>query len=249
MSYCSQAMPMDRRSLLKRTALFGAATLLPAALRAEAVAAAAGPALRIFTKGEYDVVVEATARLIPGPSDDPSEAGHPGAREAMAVRYIDGLLGALRSDPARVYASGPFSSRGGTKTDDMERFVPLTPAQTWAWERRLEGWRRSYVSGIVSLDRLAHGSFVVVSTSTKDKILARDPEGFTTLLFGHAIEAMYSVPEYGGNADLVGWRDIGFPGDTQPMGYAPNEVSSSSGPDPYVPDEVAQKVIGLVSAA
>jgi hypothetical protein len=41
---------------------------------------------------------------------------------------------------------------------------------------------------------------------------------FTNLLFGHTIQAMYANPEYGGNADLVGWRDS-VPGDSQPRGY------------------------------
>ena len=52
-------------------------------------------------------------------------------------------------------------------------------------------------------------------------------ETFTSLLFGHTIEAMYSVPEYGGNAGLVGWRDIRFPGDSQPRGYTDAEVEEA----------------------
>ncbi len=50
---------------------------------------------------------------------------------------------------------------------------------------------------------------------------------FTNLLFGHTIEAMYSNPEYGGNANLVGWKDIKFPGDVQPRGYTPAEVEAA----------------------
>ena len=37
---------------------------------------------------------------------------------------------------------------------------------------------------------------------------------------------MYAVPEYGGNANLVGWSDIKFPGDSQPRGYTNAEVEA-----------------------
>ena len=36
---------------------------------------------------------------------------------------------------------------------------------------------------------------------------------------------MYGAPEYLGNRDLVGWRNIGFAGDVQPRGYTDAEVS------------------------
>ena len=52
---------------------------------------------------------------------------------------------------------------------------------------------------------------------------------FTQLLFGHTIEGMYSVPEYGGNANLVGWQDIQWPGDIQPRGYTDAEVEAPEG--------------------
>ena len=81
-------------------------------------------------------------------------------------------------------------------------------------------------------------------------LASSDAAGFRDLLFTHAIEGMYSVPEYGGNAGLVGWQDIRFRGDTQPVGYAPHEVSSSDGPDPVVLDGViAQLTAGFDEAA
>ena len=39
-------------------------------------------ALDFFTEHQAAVVEAATARIAPGPTDDPAEAGHPGAREA-----------------------------------------------------------------------------------------------------------------------------------------------------------------------
>ena len=70
----------------------------------------------------------------------------------------------------------------------------------------------------------------ISSTAKKDSILATGQAvTFTQLLFGHTIEGMYSVPEYGGNANLVGWQDIKWPGDIQPRGYTDAEVEGSAG--------------------
>src|SRR5215831_10538469 len=53
-----------------------------------------GPSLRFFSDHQAAVIEDATARIAPGPEDDPAEAGHPGAREAGVTGYIDKMLGA-----------------------------------------------------------------------------------------------------------------------------------------------------------
>ncbi|HMC69649.1 MAG TPA: gluconate 2-dehydrogenase subunit 3 family protein, partial [Mycobacteriales bacterium] len=82
------------------------AGLLPLALAlgpdllSRAWAAGASESFQFFDAHQAAVVREATARLIPGPTDDPTEVGHPGAREAGVVGYIDTLLAAFsRSVP------------------------------------------------------------------------------------------------------------------------------------------------------
>ena len=50
--------------------------------------------LLFFTAHQAAVIEAATARIAPGPQDDPAEAGHPGAREAGVTGYIDALLAA-----------------------------------------------------------------------------------------------------------------------------------------------------------
>ena len=45
--------------------------------------------LLFFDQHQAAVVEDATARIAPGPGDDPAEAGHPGAREADVTGYID----------------------------------------------------------------------------------------------------------------------------------------------------------------
>jgi hypothetical protein len=69
-----------------------------------------------------------------------------------------------------------------------------------------------------------------------------------SLLMQHAIEGMYSAPEYGGNAELVGWREIKFPGDTQPRGYADHQVTNSDGPDAYEPSPIVDGAIKLITS-
>ena len=201
----------------------------------------------VFDSHQASVVEEATARLIPGPHDDPTEAGHPGAREAKVTRYIDTMLGALTLEPSKVFAGGPFSNRAGSKSDDMATFLGLSPSQVSAWERRLARFREQYRAGVKSLDRMSGGDFTRATVDKMDAILAQDPDGFMTLLFGHAIEGMYSVPEYGGNAGLVGWRDITWPGDRQPRGYTDAEVTLSDGPDPYAPSGIGEQLIKLLA--
>jgi gluconate 2-dehydrogenase gamma chain len=216
--------------------------LLPRRALAEALAQATGP-FRFFTAHQADVVREATARLIPGPTDDPAEAGHPGAREANVVRYIDTLLAAFTFGPPKIYAGGPFSVRAGGRRNDMARFVAPRGIRARAWRKRVAGLRRAYRSGVSMLDSQAGGDFAGLPGEAQDLILASsDAAAFRDILFTHAIEGMYAVPEYGGNAGLVGWRDISFPGDTQPRGFTPAQVAESDGPDPVVPDALVEAV-------
>src|SRR5438309_10342654 len=212
---------------------------MPRGLLARALADTS-TAYRFFTAHQAAVVIDATARLIPGPQDDPSETGHPGAREANVVRYIDTMLGAFTFHPARIHAGGPYSDRAGGGKDDMARFVPLPRMRKLGWERRINAYQRAYRKGVKELDALAGGDFTAASTQQQDGALAQS--SFRSLLFEHAIEGMYAVPEYGGNQGLVGWKDIEFPGDSQPRGYTRKQVRAADGPDPV--DPVIAAVIG-----
>ena len=198
------------------------------------------------------VVEAATARIAPGPADDPAEAGHPGAREADVTGYIDsmlGALGALDSAAPPVFAGGPWSNRHTSGPDLMARFMPLDPVARIAWRKRLTAWQDQYRNGIATLDRLAGGDFTKAPATVQDKILAGSAaSSFTALLFEHTIEGLYAAPEYGGNPGLAGWKEIGFPGDIQPRGYTPDEVSRSDGPDPVDNTGVVAEVLKLLGA-
>ena len=242
---------------VRRRTVIGA---LPVAVASAAVLGAGGctssasttRSWRFFTSQQAAVVTAATARIAPGPADDPAEAGHPGAREADVTGYIDtmlGALGALDSATPPVFAGGPWSNRHTSGPDLMARFMPLDPVARIAWRKRLTAWQDQYRNGIATLDRLAGGDFTKAPATVQDKILAGSAaSSFTALLFEHTIEGLYAAPEYGGNQGLAGWKEIGFPGDIQPRGYTPDEVSRSDGPDPVNNTGVVAEVLKLLGA-
>ena len=217
------------RAPVSRRAVLGGLSLLPLAAAIGGVpAASAETTYRYLTPHQAAVLDAATRRLIPGPEDCPLEFGSPGAHEANVVNFLDRMLSVFDVMPADVHAGGPWSNRAGGAEDYMAIFVPLNRAQTYAWQQRLTQLRNQYTSGIALLDQLAGGDFTAVKPAKQDLILVYGQAvNFTNLLFGHTIEAMYSNPEYGGNANLVGWKDIKFPGDSQPRGYTPAEVEAA----------------------
>jgi hypothetical protein len=241
----------------RRRAVIGA---LPLAVASAAVlgtegctsSASPGRILHFFPAGQAAVVEAATARIAPGPADDPAEAGHPGAREADVTGYIDSMLGALGSlDDAAplVFAGGPWSNRHTSGPDLMARFLALDPVGRIAWRRRLTGWQQQYRQGIATLDKLAGGDFTKASGAKQDKILVMSAlSNFVSLLFEHTIEGLYAAPEYGGNRGLAGWKEIGFPGDIQPRGYTADEVSRSDGPDPVDNTGIVADVLKLLGS-
>ena len=145
---------------------------------------------RFFTPHQAAVVEDATARIAPGPQDDPAEKGHPGAREADVTSYIDTMLAALQDDPPMIFAGGPWSNRHTSGPDLMARFATLDPVAKIAWRKRLTSWQDQYRKGISNLDKLARGDFTKAARDKQDKILATASVGtFTSLLFEHTSRA------------------------------------------------------------
>ena len=246
----SHPLEPTRRSVLAAAALLPLATWFPGLLEESRARAAAGSAYRFLTTHQAAVVVEATARLVPGPLDDPLEAGHPGAREAGVVRFVDTLLSAFDEDPPRVFAGGPWSDRHAPGPDRMAQFVPLEERQLHAWKTRVAELRTQVAAAVVALDAAAGGDFAGSSAQQQDQALAGEAAA-REVLFSLTIDAMYSAPEYGGNAGLVGWEEIRFPGDVQPRGFTAAEVEADDGIDPVavgdlpVVHEVLQALTGL----
>lgn len=182
-----------------------------------------------LSEEQRHVLMAVCAQLIP--TDDT-----PGATEAGAVDYIDTLLGAFSFDPPRIWAGGPSSGRAGGQ-EAFKNFVPLRPLDELAWRTRIEGsqgiaereingpvigYQQRYREGLAALG----GDFPNLSPEEQLKRMEIHRE-FIDLVYEHACEGMYGAPEYSGNTDTVGWRNIGFAGDVQPRGWSDQEVSQA----------------------
>jgi len=141
--------------------------------------------LRFFTAAEARVVTAACERIFP------SDATGPGATEAGVVIYIDRqLAGPYGADKYR-YSKGPW----------RESY----PEHGYQGK---ENPRDTYREGIRGL-----GNFADLSIGEQaKKLTAIEKTHFFALLRAHTIEGMFSDPMHGGNAGLIGWQLIGFPG-------------------------------------
>lgn len=234
---CSEGPVLGRRAVMAAVGFTPLLAMLHRRTSAGGIGAAGAPRAvgpRHFDEHAAAVVTEATARLIPGPLDDPAESSA-GAREAGVTGFIDAMLSAFEDDPPRIFAGGPWSDRAGSELDYFESFVPLTPHQQTAWRDRISALQATYREGIAVLDAAAGGDFSTAAPEVQDRVLVEAVD-FRRVLFVHAVEGMYCAPEYGGNHDLAGWREIGSAGDVAPRGFTPAEVSESDGPDPAPAD-------------
>jgi gluconate 2-dehydrogenase gamma chain len=145
--------------------------------------------LRFFTTDEAVTIQAVCERIFP------SDETGPGATEAGVVIYIDRqLAGPYGRDKYR-YAKGPFLDS-----------VPEHGYQGKATPREI------YREG---LKQLQH--FAGMQPSDQDRRLralenATETAVFFRMVRQHTIEGMFSDPIHGGNADLLGWQLIGYPG-------------------------------------
>jgi gluconate 2-dehydrogenase gamma chain len=168
-------------------------------------------ALRFFNDAQARVITAMAERMFP--RDD---AG-PGATDAHVLDYIDGRLVSAWGLGGRTYRQGPYfapqDSGHGLQT-------PMTP-------------RDIYLDALAALDtycrRQFGTSFDQAPSSQQDDVLHALEQGkadtftaissaqFFAIFRQNVLEGLFADPLYGGNADLVGWKWIGFPGD--PMAY------------------------------
>jgi len=160
--------------------------------------------LRFFTAEEAKVVAAACERIFP------SDASGPGATEAGVVIYIDRqLAGPYGRDKYR-YTKGPW--------------VESVPEHGYQGK---ENPQETYRKGLKDL-----GNFTSLSLDEQNKKLAEiERTHFFQLLRAHTIEGMFCDPMHGGNAGLIGWQLIGYPGPQ--MSYR-NEIDKHFG-QPWLP--------------
>ena len=174
-------------------------TLAGEPVRLQAQDATVKVPLRFFTAEEARVVTAACARIFP------SDTSGPGATEAGVVIFIDRqLAGPYGRDKYR-YTKGPF--------------VESYPEHGYQGK---ESPREIYRAGVKAL-----GDFASLSPADQDaKLQSIEKSRFFQLLRTHTIEGMFSDPMHGGNAGLIGWQLVGYPGPQ--MSYR-NEIDKHFG--------------------
>jgi gluconate 2-dehydrogenase gamma chain len=180
---------MRRRHFLTLSAAtLGGAIVYTLDRKAELLASQQKPVripLRFFTETEAIIVAATVSRIFP--SDDSG----PGAREAGVAIYIDRqLAGSYGRDRYR-YRQSPF-----------EDAAPELGYQGKATPREI------YRGGLKNLK-----GFHLLPHEEQDKALQQiESTVFFKLLRQNTIEGMFCDPLHGGNADMIGWQLIGFPG-------------------------------------
>ena len=142
--------------------------------------------LRFFTEAEARVISAACERIFP------NDAAGPGATEAAVVIFIDRqLAGPYGRDKYR-YTKGPFVEsypEHGYQAKDAPRDI--------------------YRQG---LRDLGDGFASLPMDAQIQKLASIEKSRFFQLLRTHTIEGMFADPMHGGNAGLIGWQLIGYPG-------------------------------------
>ena len=141
--------------------------------------------LRFFTETEALIVAAAASRIFP------SDESGPGAREAGVAIFIDRqLAGPYGRDRFR-YTQPPF--------EDAPRELGYQGGATP---------RQIYRDGLKGLQ-----GFHLLSAAGEDEALRKmETTVFFSLLRQNTIEGMFCDPVHGGNAGMIGWQLVGFPG-------------------------------------
>ena len=142
--------------------------------------------LRFFDEQQALIVAAAAARIFP------TDESGPGASEAGVAIYIDRQLASPYGGDRHRFTQEPF-----------EDGVPEQGYQGKATPREV------YRDGIASLGP----DFDRLTPEAQDARLRQIEDSyFFSLLRQHTIEGMFCDPMHGGNADLIGWQLIGYPG-------------------------------------
>jgi hypothetical protein len=204
------------------------------------------------------------------PPDD-----EPGGQQLGAVAFIERLLAAFDADPPAIFADGPFSGRtafpdGRVPDNDFARFTELDRVTEAAWRLRILGTAPDGSQVPSLFDQIAAGLDAAIavhgadldelSPETLAGVFDAQDDAWKALLIELVSEAAFAAPEYGGNADLAGWRICHFEGDSQPLGYSrfdgaryverPGSPLSTAnpGPDPAPIDREVDDLMKIVVA-
>ncbi|MCW2964410.1 MAG: gluconate 2-dehydrogenase [Actinomycetia bacterium] len=211
---------MTRLGLLRRGAVAGvtgvaAGSLLQISPGAAAQEAAPLP-LQFFTQWEFDYVTAMAETIWP------TDSLGPGAREAGVGNYIDGQLAGSWGQGHRFYLNGPFFTPADTGHGWQ---IPMTPADVY----------RAFLPGYDAYVHTTFGNaYPTLTADQQTTAMTALQTGKATIPIGgtmafassdffavfrqNVLEGMLSDPAYGGNKNMVGWMQIGFPGDPMRRG-------------------------------
>jgi gluconate 2-dehydrogenase gamma chain len=210
---------MTRLGLLRRGAVAGAAAATAGSLvtvEVGASEAATPPPLQFLTEWEFDYVTAMAETIWP------TDENGPGARVAGVGYYIDGQLSGSWGQGHRFYLNGPFFTPADTGHGWQ---IPMTPADVY----------RAFLPGFDAYVRQTLGNpYPLLSADQQTTAMTALQQGKATIPIGgttsfassdfyalfrqNVLEGMLADPSYGGNRDMVGWKQIGFPGDPMRRG-------------------------------
>jgi gluconate 2-dehydrogenase gamma chain len=134
----------------------------------------------ILTEAEYATLDAVSARIIP------ADENGPGAREALAARFIDRAL------------AGPLASSLPQYREGL---------------RALNAWSRSeYEADFAQLDEDEQDAVLAAVDDGDATGFGESSAQFFNMVRTHTIQGTFTDPIYGGNANFVGWDMIGYPG-------------------------------------
>ena len=142
--------------------------------------------LRFFSQAEALIVAAAASRIFP------SDETGPGAREAGVAVYIDRQLAGPWGRDRYRYTQGPFEEKAPAEFGYQGN---ATPQQIY----------RQGIKELARFDRLE-------PAEQDQKLKQIESSLFFSLLRQNTIEGMFCDPVHGGNADMLGWQLVGFPG-------------------------------------
>jgi len=142
--------------------------------------------LRFFSQAEALIIAAAASRIFP------SDEMGPGAREAGVAVYIDRQLAGPWGRDRYRYTHGPFEENAPAEFGYQGK---ATPQQIY----------RQGLKDLKGFDRLE-------PREQDQKFKQIETTLFFSLLRQNTIEGMFCDPMHGGNIDMMGWQQIGFPG-------------------------------------
>ncbi len=174
-----------------------------------------------FDQHERETIEAATARIIPTDHD-------PGAREAGVVRFIDRYLSGIDYIYASADGRGFLKIEGKEADAWRERMTDMQATYREGIRKLDEISRTKFGDAFKNLSEEQQDEILVIlSGKPKPQPITLTTEGerntflqgvfdegmdFFNALVLHTRQGFYCDPVYGGNANQVGWKVIGFDG-------------------------------------